>query len=248
MNLLDFFCLKRSSFHVKPDLIVSSLTSHLSNSLLNTTSKPIALIQHLIVHSVYSLSPTGETHYLLASKDYVVGRKNCDILLNNDQSISRAHAQLTATDQVTETWQMRGYAKKVMYTHGLMGTSVQLCNWTNEILWFSKDTYHLATIKPVTPKTACLCSWRVSIDETTLLIKLYTYIQCLSKTEWMKGKDGGCDHWQLSTAETISSQNKHWQKLHKALHFLGIHPVSPSVLFSRNSKTHNTTNSNSSCL
>lgn len=46
------------------------------------------------------LFATGETHYLLSSKEYVVGRKNCDILLSNDQSISRAHAQLTATDEV----------------------------------------------------------------------------------------------------------------------------------------------------
>ncbi|XP_056237027.1 nibrin [Seriola aureovittata] len=45
------------------------------------------------------LQPGGETHYLLARKEYVVGRKNCDILLTNDQSISRAHAHLTATDQ-----------------------------------------------------------------------------------------------------------------------------------------------------
>ncbi|XP_045901976.1 nibrin [Micropterus dolomieu] len=45
------------------------------------------------------LQPEGETHYLLSSKEYVVGRKNCDILLPNDQSISRAHAHLTATDQ-----------------------------------------------------------------------------------------------------------------------------------------------------
>uniref|UniRef100_A0A4W6BIH3 Nibrin n=1 Tax=Lates calcarifer TaxID=8187 RepID=A0A4W6BIH3_LATCA len=46
------------------------------------------------------LQPGGETHYLLARKEYVVGRKNCDILLTNDQSISRAHAHLTATDQI----------------------------------------------------------------------------------------------------------------------------------------------------
>lgn len=45
------------------------------------------------------LLPGGETHYLVYSKEYVVGRKNCDILLPNDQSISRAHAHLTATDQ-----------------------------------------------------------------------------------------------------------------------------------------------------
>lgn len=45
------------------------------------------------------LTPGGETHYLLPSKQYVVGRKNCDVLLPNDQSISRAHANLTVTDQ-----------------------------------------------------------------------------------------------------------------------------------------------------
>uniref|UniRef100_A0A1A7YK44 Nibrin n=1 Tax=Iconisemion striatum TaxID=60296 RepID=A0A1A7YK44_9TELE len=46
-----------------------------------------------------SQQPEGETHYLLPGKEYVVGRKNCHILLPNDQSISRAHAHLTPTDQ-----------------------------------------------------------------------------------------------------------------------------------------------------
>lgn len=45
------------------------------------------------------LLPGGETLYLLPSKEYVVGRKNCDVLLPNDQSISRVHAHLTTTDQ-----------------------------------------------------------------------------------------------------------------------------------------------------
>lgn len=45
------------------------------------------------------LRPGGETHYLLSGKEYVVGRKNCDILLPSDQSISRAHANLAVTDQ-----------------------------------------------------------------------------------------------------------------------------------------------------
>ena len=43
---------------------------------------------------------TGEIHYLSSGKDYTVGRKNCEIILPNDQSISRAHAHLTASDQV----------------------------------------------------------------------------------------------------------------------------------------------------
>ncbi|CAN9513573.1 unnamed protein product [Ophioblennius macclurei] len=43
--------------------------------------------------------PGGETHYLHPGKEYVVGRKNCDIILPSDQSISRAHAHLSATEQ-----------------------------------------------------------------------------------------------------------------------------------------------------
>lgn len=43
---------------------------------------------------------TGQTHYLHSGKEYVVGRKNCDILLTSDQSISRAHAQLVPSAKV----------------------------------------------------------------------------------------------------------------------------------------------------
>ncbi|XP_047455372.1 nibrin isoform X2 [Mugil cephalus] len=45
------------------------------------------------------LQTGGETHYLRPDKGYVVGRKNCDIILQSDQSISRAHAHLTASDE-----------------------------------------------------------------------------------------------------------------------------------------------------
>uniref|UniRef100_A0A8C7LRJ0 Nibrin n=1 Tax=Oncorhynchus mykiss TaxID=8022 RepID=A0A8C7LRJ0_ONCMY len=51
---------------------------------------------------MWTLNPLesgGVTHYLLPEKEYVVGRKNCEVILPNDQSISRAHAHLTATDQ-----------------------------------------------------------------------------------------------------------------------------------------------------
>ncbi|CAG11895.1 unnamed protein product, partial [Tetraodon nigroviridis] len=41
----------------------------------------------------------GQTHYLPPGKEYVVGRKNCDVLLTSDQSISRAHAQLVPNNQ-----------------------------------------------------------------------------------------------------------------------------------------------------
>uniref|UniRef100_A0A672QSI1 Nibrin n=1 Tax=Sinocyclocheilus grahami TaxID=75366 RepID=A0A672QSI1_SINGR len=51
---------------------------------------------------MWKLQPTesgGESIVLLPGQEYVVGRKNCEILLSNDQSISRVHANLTVTEQ-----------------------------------------------------------------------------------------------------------------------------------------------------
>ncbi|KAL1259424.1 hypothetical protein QQF64_010001 [Cirrhinus molitorella] len=51
---------------------------------------------------MWSLRPIetgGESIVLLPGQEYVVGRKNCEILLSNDQSISRVHASLTVTEQ-----------------------------------------------------------------------------------------------------------------------------------------------------
>ncbi|XP_053520686.1 nibrin isoform X2 [Artibeus jamaicensis] len=45
--------------------------------------------------------PTRESYRLLTGVEYVVGRKNCDILIENDQSISRSHAILTARFSAT---------------------------------------------------------------------------------------------------------------------------------------------------
>ncbi|KAA0703227.1 Nibrin Nijmegen breakage syndrome protein 1 -like protein [Triplophysa tibetana] len=51
---------------------------------------------------MWKLQPTesgGQSLFLLSGQTYVVGRKNCEILLSNDQSISREHARLTVTEQ-----------------------------------------------------------------------------------------------------------------------------------------------------
>ncbi|XP_059971551.1 nibrin [Mesoplodon densirostris] len=45
--------------------------------------------------------PAREPYRLLAGVEYIVGRKNCDILIEDDQSISRNHAVLTANFSVT---------------------------------------------------------------------------------------------------------------------------------------------------
>lgn len=47
------------------------------------------------------LFPLGEPCRLLAGVEYIVGRKNCAILIENDQSISRNHAVLTANFPAT---------------------------------------------------------------------------------------------------------------------------------------------------
>ncbi|XP_067304858.1 nibrin [Pseudorasbora parva] len=51
---------------------------------------------------MWKLQPTeagGKCIILLPGQEYVVGRKNCEILLSNDQSISRVHANITVTEQ-----------------------------------------------------------------------------------------------------------------------------------------------------
>ncbi|NXI83805.1 NBN protein, partial [Rhipidura dahli] len=50
-------------------------------------------------------SGTGEPYRLLSGVEYVVGRKNCTILIQDDQSISRSHAVLTVSQPETSTSQ-----------------------------------------------------------------------------------------------------------------------------------------------
>ncbi|KAM8826464.1 nibrin [Synchiropus picturatus] len=57
--------------------------------------------------------PGGETHYLLSSVEHTVGRKNCEILLPNDQSISRVHARFIATEEVLYVLDFSKYGTSV---------------------------------------------------------------------------------------------------------------------------------------
>ncbi|XP_053699508.1 nibrin isoform X3 [Synchiropus splendidus] len=57
--------------------------------------------------------PGGETHYLLSGEEYTVGRKNCEILLLNDLSISRVHARFVATEQILNVMDLSKYGTSV---------------------------------------------------------------------------------------------------------------------------------------
>ncbi|NXO41426.1 NBN protein, partial [Locustella ochotensis] len=81
-------------------------------------------------------SGTGEPYRLLSGVEYVVGRKNCTILIQDDQSISRSHAVLTVSRPETSPSQslsvpvltVRDTSKYGTFVNGskLNGTSVSL--------------------------------------------------------------------------------------------------------------------------
>ncbi|XP_069816012.1 nibrin isoform X2 [Dendropsophus ebraccatus] len=50
-------------------------------------------------------SAGGLTHHFLTGTDYVVGRKNCKIIIENDQSISRAHATFSVSHSASSLGQ-----------------------------------------------------------------------------------------------------------------------------------------------
>ncbi|NXA16302.1 NBN protein, partial [Sapayoa aenigma] len=85
--------------------------------------------------SVSCLFP-GELYRLLSGTDYVVGRKNCAILIQDDQSISRSHAVLTVSRPETTPSQslsvpvltVRDTSKYGTFVNGskLNGTTVSL--------------------------------------------------------------------------------------------------------------------------
>nr|XP_030122257.3 nibrin isoform X2 [Taeniopygia guttata] len=83
-----------------------------------------------------SASGKGEPYRLLSGVEYVVGRRNCTILIQDDQSISRSHAVLTVSQPETSPSQslsvpiltVRDTSKYGTFVNGskLNGTSVSL--------------------------------------------------------------------------------------------------------------------------
>ncbi|KAK4827604.1 hypothetical protein QYF61_019529, partial [Mycteria americana] len=70
----------------------------------------------------------GELYRLLSGTEYVVGRKNCAILIQDDQSISRSHAVLTSQSLSVPVLTVTDRSKYGTFVNGskLDGTSVSL--------------------------------------------------------------------------------------------------------------------------
>lgn len=101
------------------------------------------------------LQPGGETHYLLSSKEYVVGRKNCDILLPSDQSISRAHAHLTATDQTLTLKDTSKYGTSVNGQRVAENTTVNLASGNSITFGVFQSKFSVEHLQPVV-SSSCL--------------------------------------------------------------------------------------------
>ncbi|KAM9353959.1 nibrin [Symphorus nematophorus] len=116
------------------------------------------------------LQPGGETHYLLSSKEYVVGRKNCDILLPNDQSISRAHAHLTATDQTLTLKDTSKYGTFVNSQRLAENTPVNLNSGDNVTFGVFESKFSVERQKPVVCSSCLDNDGKASLTQALLAL------------------------------------------------------------------------------
>ncbi|XP_075965409.1 nibrin [Anarhichas minor] len=116
------------------------------------------------------LEPGGETHYLLSSKEYVVGRKNCDIILPNDQSISRAHAHLTATDQTLTLRDTSKYGSSVNSQCLTENTPVDLKSGDNVIFGVFQSKFSVDHQKPVVCSSCLDVDGKASLSQALLAL------------------------------------------------------------------------------
>ncbi|XP_035528315.1 nibrin isoform X1 [Morone saxatilis] len=137
------------------------------------------------------LQPGGETHYLLSSKEYVVGRKNCDILLPNDQSISRAHAHLTAADQTLTLKDTSKYGTFVNNQRLTENSPMNLKSGDNVTFGVFDSKFSVDHQKPV------VCSSCLDNDGKTLLSQALLSVGGKLVNTWTKE----CTHLVMPSAK-----------------------------------------------
>ncbi|XP_034409989.1 nibrin [Cyclopterus lumpus] len=116
------------------------------------------------------LEPGGETHYLLSSKEYVVGRKNCDIVLPNDQSISRAHAHLTVADQTLSLKDTSKYGSFVNSQQLTQNTPVNLKSGDNVTFGVFNSKFSVDHQNPVVCSSCLDNDGKASLSQALLAL------------------------------------------------------------------------------
>jgi len=59
-------------------------------------------VKEICILIVSLCSFTGELYYLIGGKSHVVGRKDGDLILSDDQSVSRQHAVITVVHSIKD--------------------------------------------------------------------------------------------------------------------------------------------------
>ncbi|KAJ8411618.1 hypothetical protein AAFF_G00164260 [Aldrovandia affinis] len=86
---------------------------------------------------MWKLNPVGaggESYYLLPDAQYVVGRKNCEVLLQDDQSISRVHANLAVSARNSNQNEPPAFSVKDSSKYGTFVNEERLTNDTPTVL------------------------------------------------------------------------------------------------------------------
>ncbi|NXC94392.1 NBN protein, partial [Certhia familiaris] len=143
--------------------------------------------------SVSCLFP-GEPYRLLSGVEYVVGRKNCTILIQDDQSISRSHAVLTVSQPETSPSQslavpvltVRDTSKYGTFVNGskLNGTSVSLQSG-DRINFGVFESKFRVEYEPLVVCSSCL-----DVDQKNALNQAIQQLGGVVVNEWTEG----CTH------------------------------------------------------
>ncbi|NXY03742.1 NBN protein, partial [Pteruthius melanotis] len=139
--------------------------------------------------SIFCLFP-GEPYRLLSGVEYVVGRKNCTILIQDDQSISRSHAVLTVNQPETSPSQslsvpiltVRDTSKYGTFVNGsnLNGTSKSLQSG-DRINFGVFESKFRVEYEPLVVCSSCL-----DVAQKTALNQAIQQLGGLVVNEWMK--------------------------------------------------------------
>ncbi|XP_069710430.1 nibrin [Phaenicophaeus curvirostris] len=133
---------------------------------------------------------TGEPYRLLSGTEYVVGRKNCAILIQDDQSISRSHAVLTVSRPETSPSQtlstpiltVKDTSKYGTFVNGskLNGTSVPLQSG-DRINFGVFESKFRVEYEPLVVCSSCL-----DVAQKTALSQAIQQLGGLVVNEWTK--------------------------------------------------------------
>ncbi|CAL9705754.1 unnamed protein product [Knipowitschia caucasica] len=111
------------------------------------------------------LPPGGETLYLQTSKNYVVGRKTCDVILSEDQSISRAHALLSTTEQTLTVKDTSKYGTSVNGKRLVENTPVNVTSGSNITFGVFNSKFRVEHMQPVVCSSCLDTDGKASLSE-----------------------------------------------------------------------------------